>query len=169
MALTPAVTGIDALKDRPELARLLTVNAAAVSDARFDHDELTIWVDRAFIRTSGRADIVAGREARLKILDYALFLITMLAVASAACAQERVDASKLEGKVLFEHTHRVYAFFVGNVTILNLVLVWRAKRAGHPARALAVAALGTVIVQGVLSGITVIRRMSRSIAELRPR
>jgi NADH-quinone oxidoreductase subunit C len=50
MALTPAVTGIDALKDRPELARLLAVNAAAISDAKFDRDELTIWVDRAFIR-----------------------------------------------------------------------------------------------------------------------
>src|SRR5438309_1499037 len=50
MALTPAITGLDALKDRPELARLLAANASAIPDAKFDRDELTIWVDRAFIR-----------------------------------------------------------------------------------------------------------------------
>ncbi|MDP9267210.1 MAG: NADH-quinone oxidoreductase subunit C [Acidobacteriota bacterium] len=50
MPLTPAVTGVDALKDRPELARLLAAAAAAIPDAKFDRDELTIWVDRAFIR-----------------------------------------------------------------------------------------------------------------------
>ncbi|MBI2677733.1 MAG: NADH-quinone oxidoreductase subunit C [Candidatus Koribacter versatilis] len=48
--LTPAVTGIEALKDRPELARLFSVNAAAIPDAKLDRDELTIWVDRSFIR-----------------------------------------------------------------------------------------------------------------------
>src|SRR5438477_10779192 len=49
-ALTPAVTGLDNLKDRPELARLLALNAAAIPAVKFDRDELTIWVDRAFIR-----------------------------------------------------------------------------------------------------------------------
>src|SRR3954469_3456465 len=50
MPLTPAVQGIDALKDRPELARLLAANAEAIPDAKLDRDELTIWVDRAYIR-----------------------------------------------------------------------------------------------------------------------
>src|SRR4051812_5453177 len=46
----PAVHSLDALKDRPEVARLVSANSAAISDAKFDHGELTIWVDRAFIR-----------------------------------------------------------------------------------------------------------------------
>ena len=50
MPLTPAITGLEALKDRVEVARLVAANAGAVSDAKFDRDELTIWVDRAFIR-----------------------------------------------------------------------------------------------------------------------
>ena len=50
MSLTPAVTGIDALRDRAELARLLNAASAAITDAKLDRDELTIWVDRAFIR-----------------------------------------------------------------------------------------------------------------------
>ncbi len=50
MALTPAITGLDALKDRAEVARLIAANAEAVSDAKFDRDELSIYVDRAFIR-----------------------------------------------------------------------------------------------------------------------
>ncbi|HTK94414.1 MAG TPA: NADH-quinone oxidoreductase subunit C [Terriglobales bacterium] len=50
MALIPAITGLEALKDRVEVARLVAANAEAVSDAKFDRDELTIWVDRAFIR-----------------------------------------------------------------------------------------------------------------------
>jgi len=50
MPLTPAVTGIEPLKDRPEVARLVAANAQAITDAKLDRDELTIWVDRAFIR-----------------------------------------------------------------------------------------------------------------------
>ena len=50
MPLTPAVTGIEALKNRPEVARLVAANAEAIPDAKLDRDELTIWIDRAFIR-----------------------------------------------------------------------------------------------------------------------
>ena len=50
MPVTPAITGLEALKDRAEVARLVAANAEAVSDAKFDRDELTVWVDRAFIR-----------------------------------------------------------------------------------------------------------------------
>jgi NADH-quinone oxidoreductase subunit C len=50
MPLTPAITAIDQLKDRPEVARLLAANAEAISAAKYDRDELTVWVDRAFIR-----------------------------------------------------------------------------------------------------------------------
>lgn len=59
------------------------------------------------------------------------------------------------GQVFYEHGHRIFATLVGNLTILEVILCWRAFRAGHPARALAVGALALVIFQGLLGGITV--------------
>lgn len=50
MALQPAITDIEQLKDRPEVAALLALNAAAVTGAKFDRNELTIWVDRIALR-----------------------------------------------------------------------------------------------------------------------
>ena len=48
--MSPAITDIEQLKDRPEVARLLAWNAAAVTGAKFDRNELTIWVDRIALR-----------------------------------------------------------------------------------------------------------------------
>ncbi len=50
MPFAPPITDIETLKSHPALARLLDVNAAAVTAAKFDRDELTIWVDKSFIR-----------------------------------------------------------------------------------------------------------------------
>ena len=50
MALEPAITDVTLLKDRPELAALLAWNASAVTGAKFDRDELTIWRDRIALR-----------------------------------------------------------------------------------------------------------------------
>ena len=50
MALVPAITELEQLKEHPALARLLSWNSSAVDSAKFDRDELTIVVDRAFIR-----------------------------------------------------------------------------------------------------------------------
>ena len=50
MALQPAITDIEQLKDRPELAALLAWKAAAVTGAKFDRNELTIWIDRTALR-----------------------------------------------------------------------------------------------------------------------
>jgi NADH-quinone oxidoreductase subunit C len=50
MALAAAITDLEKLKEAPALARLLSWNAAAVTGAKFDRDELTIHVDRPFIR-----------------------------------------------------------------------------------------------------------------------
>jgi len=46
MPLVPAVTDINQLKDRLEVARLLDWNPAAVARAKYDRNELTIWIDR---------------------------------------------------------------------------------------------------------------------------
>ncbi len=50
MALAPAITDLAQLKDRPELAALLASNPAAVTGAKFDRNELTLWVDRIALR-----------------------------------------------------------------------------------------------------------------------
>ena len=50
MALQPAITDIEQLKERPEVAALLAWNAASVSAAKFDRNELTIWIDRIALR-----------------------------------------------------------------------------------------------------------------------
>ncbi|HEY1271724.1 MAG TPA: NADH-quinone oxidoreductase subunit C [Terriglobales bacterium] len=50
MPLTPAITNIDELKNHPALACLLAWNADAVESVKFDREELTINVQRQFIR-----------------------------------------------------------------------------------------------------------------------
>lgn len=50
MPLTPAITDLERLKSHPAVGRLLEWNRAAVEGAKFDRDEMTIYVDRAYIR-----------------------------------------------------------------------------------------------------------------------
>ena len=52
MPLATAVTDLEQLKDRPLLAALLSWNASAVEGAKFDRDELSIYVVRESIRTA---------------------------------------------------------------------------------------------------------------------
>jgi NADH-quinone oxidoreductase subunit C len=50
MPLTSAITDLEQLKDHPAVARLLAWNRAAVAGVKFDRDEMTICVDRTYIR-----------------------------------------------------------------------------------------------------------------------
>jgi len=50
MPLQPAITEIEQLKEHPALARLLVWNKAVVQSAKFDRDELTVWVEKGAIR-----------------------------------------------------------------------------------------------------------------------
>jgi NADH-quinone oxidoreductase subunit C len=50
MPVAPAITDVEQLKDRPELARLLALRAEAVEGAKFDRGELSIYVRRDAIR-----------------------------------------------------------------------------------------------------------------------
>jgi NADH-quinone oxidoreductase subunit C len=50
MALAPAVTNIEQLKGHPAVARLVGWNPDAVTVAKFDRDEMTIYVERSAIR-----------------------------------------------------------------------------------------------------------------------
>ncbi|HYN14604.1 MAG TPA: COX15/CtaA family protein [Terriglobales bacterium] len=59
------------------------------------------------------------------------------------------------GGVKFEHGHRMVAELIGFLTIILAVWTWRAERRSWM-RKLGIVALGTVIAQGVLGGITVL-------------
>lgn len=50
MPLAPAVTDLEQLKSHPALARLLGWNPAVVQGAKFDRDELTLWIEKGVIR-----------------------------------------------------------------------------------------------------------------------
>ncbi len=50
MALQPAITDLEQLKDRPEVAVLLARNPAMVTGAKLDRDQLIVWVDRTALR-----------------------------------------------------------------------------------------------------------------------
>jgi NADH-quinone oxidoreductase subunit C len=48
--LTPAITDLEQLKEHPAVARLRSWNPAAVEGAKFDRDELSIYVGRSSLR-----------------------------------------------------------------------------------------------------------------------
>ena len=50
MALEPAVTDLEQLKSHAEVAALLAWNHASVEGAKFDRNELTIYVERTHLR-----------------------------------------------------------------------------------------------------------------------
>ena len=62
---------------------------------------------------------------------------------------------KLVGGVKFEHTHRMIAQGAGLLTIILAVWTWRSEKRRWM-RILGFSALGTVIAQGILGGITVL-------------
>ena len=62
---------------------------------------------------------------------------------------------KLVGGVQFEHTHRMIAQVAGLLTIVLAIWTWRSEKRRWM-RVLGFAALGTVIAQGILGGITVL-------------
>jgi cytochrome c oxidase assembly protein subunit 15 len=62
--------------------------------------------------------------------------------------------SKWVGGILFEHTHRLLGSAVGLLTIILAVWIWRADERRW-LRNLGLAALGAVILQGVLGGLRV--------------
>ncbi len=62
---------------------------------------------------------------------------------------------RMVGGVRFEHTHRMIAEFIGLLTIFIAIWTWRADRRRWM-KGLGIAALATVIGQGILGGITVL-------------
>lgn len=64
----------------------------------------------------------------------------------------------MRGGVLFEHGHRMIATVVGLLTVG--LMAWLLRREGRPwVRRLGVAALGLVVLQGILGGLTVLLKL----------
>jgi NADH-quinone oxidoreductase subunit C len=87
MPLAPAVTDLEQLKDRPMVAALLAWNRSAVERAKFDRDELSLYIARPCIRgvcdqlkTQGLTDFLSDatcadyypREPRFEIAYHLL-------------------------------------------------------------------------------------------------
>ncbi len=70
---------------------------------------------------------------------------------------------RMVGGVRFEHTHRMVAEFIGLLTIVIAVWTWRSDRRRW-VKGLGIAALGTVIAQGILGGITVLHFLPPAIS-----
>jgi cytochrome c oxidase assembly protein subunit 15 len=62
---------------------------------------------------------------------------------------------RMVGGVLYEHGHRMFAEFVGLLTVILAVWTWRVEKRRW-LRLLGLAALATVITQGILGGLTVL-------------
>jgi NADH-quinone oxidoreductase subunit C len=50
MPLTPAITDLEQLKSHPAVAKLLAWKSSAVEGAKFDREEMTVYVERSSIR-----------------------------------------------------------------------------------------------------------------------
>ena len=50
MPLSPAIIDLEQLKNHPAVAKLMAWNPAAVEGAKFDRDEMSIYVERSSIR-----------------------------------------------------------------------------------------------------------------------
>jgi NADH-quinone oxidoreductase subunit C len=50
MALEPAITDLEQLKNHPAIAKLMAWNPASVEGAKFDRNEISIYVERSLIR-----------------------------------------------------------------------------------------------------------------------
>ena len=50
MPLSPAITDIEQLKQHPAVARLVGWNPSALSGVKYDRDEMTIYVERSYLR-----------------------------------------------------------------------------------------------------------------------
>jgi NADH-quinone oxidoreductase subunit C len=50
MPFEPAITDLEQLKNHPAVAKLIAWNSSAVEGAKFDRDEMSIYVERSLIR-----------------------------------------------------------------------------------------------------------------------
>jgi len=85
--------------------------------------------------------LVTSNDAALSVPDWPLSYGTL--------------TPPMVGGIRYEHTHRVMAATVGLLTIVLAILLWR-KDQRRWVKSLGLAAIGVVVAQGVLGGLTVL-------------
>lgn len=73
---------------------------------------------------------------------------------------------EMTGGVLYEHGHRLWASWVGLLTLVLAFVTWRSKQVDATAKKYAAWALVLVCVQGTLGGITVKLNLSSAVSTL---
>src|SRR5688572_23167410 len=71
---------------------------------------------------------------------------------------------EMTGGILYEHSHRLVATFVGLMTVILGVLLFRARRHDRGYVPLALLVVAMVVVQGVLGGLTVLLKLPPQIS-----
>jgi len=108
----------------------------------------SLWLHRFVLLTTGctflliiAGALVTGNEAGLAVPDWPLSYGSLM--------------PPMVGNIRYEHGHRMVATFVGLLTIVLAVWLWR-RESRKTVRNLGFIALGTVVSQGVLGGLTVL-------------
>jgi len=86
--------------------------------------------------------LVTGNEAGLSVPDWPLSYGSL--------------TPPMVGGIFYEHGHRMMASFVGFLTVMLALWIWRKRERRKPVRILTFSALAAVIAQGILGGITVL-------------
>src|SRR5262245_42215032 len=107
-----------------------------------------VWLHRFVLLTTGftflliiAGALVTGNEAGLAVPDWPLSYGALM--------------PPMVGNIRYEHGHRMVATFVGFLTTVLAVWLWR-RESRRTVRKWGFIALGTVIAQGVLGGLTVL-------------
>jgi heme a synthase len=107
-----------------------------------------LWLHRFILLTTGctfllivAGALVTGNEAGLAVPDWPLSYGSLM--------------PPMVGNIRYEHGHRMIAAFVGFLTSVLALWLWR-RESRKTVRKLGFIALGTVIAQGILGGITVL-------------
>jgi cytochrome c oxidase assembly protein subunit 15 len=107
-----------------------------------------LWLHRFILFTTGctflliiAGALVTGNEAGLAVPDWPLSYGSLM--------------PPMVGNIRYEHGHRMIAAFVGFLTSVLALWLWR-RESRKTVRKLGFIALGTVIAQGILGGITVL-------------
>jgi heme a synthase len=85
--------------------------------------------------------LVTGNDAGLSVPDWPLSFGSLM--------------PPMIGGIVYEHSHRMVASFVGLLTIILALWLWR-REPRKPVRRLGWFALGAVVTQGILGGLTVL-------------
>lgn len=120
------------------------------------NERRVIWLHRYALLTASATlllvaagALVKSKEAGLAVPDWPLSFGQLM--------------PPMEGGVLYEHSHRMIGALVGLLTIGLAIWLWRSP-APRWLKRLGAAALGAVLVQGILGGVTVLLKLPPAVS-----